>query len=125
MPLMQLRLKVKVADEWLEQVTGLGLEIEDRNYSMIDAQGPSPPTRFPAFLIAVQSFVSGRDGHFLIISLFSYYLTVIMFCLHFSLYLACVVLFWLCDLFITCLVLVSAVFSSLYYYLELNWLMSL
>ena len=39
-----LKLKVKVANEWQEQVTGLGLEIEHRNYSMIDAQVPSPPT---------------------------------------------------------------------------------
>ena len=39
-----LKLKVKVANEWQEQVTGLGLEIEYRNYSMIDAPSPSPPT---------------------------------------------------------------------------------
>ena len=38
------RLKVKVPDEWQEQVTGLGIEIEHRNYSMIDSQAPSPPT---------------------------------------------------------------------------------
>ena len=37
-------LKVKVANEWQEQVTGLVLEIENRNYSMIDTQTPSPPT---------------------------------------------------------------------------------
>ena len=32
-----------VANEWKEQVAGLGLEIEHRNYSIIDAQAPSPP----------------------------------------------------------------------------------
>ena len=30
-------LKVKVANEWQEQVTRLGLEIEHRSYSMSDA----------------------------------------------------------------------------------------
>ena len=39
-----MKVKVKVANEWQEQVTGLGLEIGHRNYSMIDAQAPSPPT---------------------------------------------------------------------------------
>ena len=34
----------QIANEWQDQVTGLGLEIEHRNYSMIDAQTPSPPT---------------------------------------------------------------------------------
>ena len=36
--------KDKVANEWQEQVTGLCLEIENENYSMIDAQAPSSPT---------------------------------------------------------------------------------
>ena len=39
-----LKIKVKVANEWQEQVTGLGLEIEHRNYSMNDAQVPYPLT---------------------------------------------------------------------------------
>ena len=40
--MLKLKLKVKVANEWQDQVTGLGLEIEHRNYSMIDAQAPYP-----------------------------------------------------------------------------------
>ena len=40
---VKVKVKIKVANEWQEQVTGLGLEIEHRNYSMIDAQAPSPP----------------------------------------------------------------------------------
>ena len=36
-------LKVKVANEWQEQVTGLGLEIENRNYPKNAAQDPYPP----------------------------------------------------------------------------------
>ena len=40
---IKLKLKGKVANEWQEQVTGLGLEIEHRNYSMINAQAPSLP----------------------------------------------------------------------------------
>ena len=43
-PQTGLKLKVKLTNEWQEQVSGLGLEIEHRNYSIIDAQGPSPPT---------------------------------------------------------------------------------
>ena len=35
-----LKLKVKVAYEWQEQVTGLDLEIKHGNYSVIDAQAP-------------------------------------------------------------------------------------
>ena len=34
---------VKVANGWLEQVAGLGLEIEHRSYSMNDAQAHTPP----------------------------------------------------------------------------------
>ena len=32
--------KVKVTNEWKEKVTGLGLKIGRRNYSMNDAQAP-------------------------------------------------------------------------------------
>ena len=39
-----LKLKVKVTNGWQEHVTGLGLEVEHRNYSMSDAQAPFPPT---------------------------------------------------------------------------------
>ena len=39
-----LEVNVKVANEWQEQVTGLGPEIKQSKYSMHDAQAPSPPT---------------------------------------------------------------------------------
>ena len=42
--LKDLKLIVKVANEWQEQVTGLGLEVGHRDYYMNDAQVPSPPT---------------------------------------------------------------------------------
>ena len=36
--------KGKVASEWQEQMTRLGIEIEHRNYCVIDTKKPSPPT---------------------------------------------------------------------------------
>ena len=44
-PAINVKVNVKVANEWQELVTGLGLEIKHGNHSMIDAQAPSPPNR--------------------------------------------------------------------------------